>query len=431
MSTAHFNRYLLAFIQASPTPFHAVKNMREQLIAAGFAELKEGDAWDLQQGKRYVLTRNDSSMIAFVYGQQNIIEKGIRMVGAHTDSPCLRVKPNPDINSAGYWQLGVEVYGGVLLNPWFDRELGLAGRVSVLDVLGNLHHVLIDFEKAMGMIPSLAIHLDREVNKNHSINAQKDLPVLLGLVDKEQGNDFSALVLQQVIKQYPELNALKIMDCELSFYDMQAGSVYGAREEFIASARLDNLLSCYAGLNALLEADGSQSCVLLCSDHEEVGSESVAGAEGTFLNSFLQRLLPDVEDYNRAISHSMLVSADNAHGVHPNFTEKHDANHGPIINAGPVIKVNATQRYASNSETQSIFRLLCEINHIPVQNFVVRSDMACGSTIGPITATGIGVRAVDVGVPTFAMHSIRETAGSSDAQQLYLALKAFNHLENV
>jgi aspartyl aminopeptidase len=222
-----------------------------------------------------------------------------------------------------------------------------------------------------------------------------------------------------------------LLDVELSFYDMQPGSIYGMHQEFIASARLDNLLSCFAGLQAVLSADGEQSCLFVATDHEEVGSASSAGADGNFLSSFLQRVLTTQEAFSRVMYRSMLISADNAHGVHPNYSEKHDANHGPLLNAGPVIKVNANQRYASNSETQSIFRLLCESNNIPVQNFVVRCDMACGSTIGPIAASNLGVRTIDVGVPTFAMHSIRETAGAKDAFYLYQAVKAFNALPKV
>lgn len=424
MSAANFNDDLLAFINASPTPFHAVANLRDMLLSAGFAELHEGDAWQLQAGQRYLLTRNGSSIIAFVYGRQPLVEHGIRLVGAHTDSPCLRVKPNPDIKSAGYAQLGVEVYGGALLNPWFDRELSLAGRVAVLDGQGGLQHVLVDFARPIGMIPSLAIHLDREVNRTRSINAQTDLPVLLGLLPAEGKLAFADVLLQQVRAEHPALDAARVVDFEMSFYDVQPGAMYGINNEFIAAARLDNLLSCFVGLQALLEADGEQSCLLICTDHEEVGSGSACGADGTMLNNFLQRLLPGAEDFIRTINRSLLVSADNAHGIHPNFAARHDANHGPLLNAGPVIKMNASQRYASTSETQALFRVLCDSNNIPVQSFVVRSDMACGSTIGPITATNLGVRTVDVGVPTFAMHSIRETAGSKDAWYLCQALKA-------
>lgn len=425
MPATSFNNDLLQFIYQSPTPFHATAKMKKKLLSQGFQLLSESEAWQLIPGNKYIVTRNDSSLLAFIYGKKPLLENGIRLVGGHTDSPCLRVKPNADIKTAGYWQVGVEVYGGALLNPWFDRELGLAGRVSVLDSDEKLHHLLINFENPIGMIPSLAIHLDREANKNRSINAQKELPVLLGAIDNLQYPDFHALLMHQLHHQYPDLSLDKVLDFEMSFYDTQPGTIYGVNNDYMASARFDNLLSCYVGLQALISADTEQSCLLICSDHEEIGSTSAVGADGTFLTNFLQRLLPDVESYQRVIAHSMLVSADNAHGIHPNFTEKHDINHGPLLNAGPVIKVNANHRYASTSETQSTFRALCEAHDIPVQTFVVRSDMGCGSTIGPITASQLGVRTVDVGVPTFAMHSIRETAGTKDAWYLYQVLQQF------
>ena len=436
MNSSHaFNQDLIAFIQASPTPFHATAEMQRRLLEAGFKQLHENEKWQLSPGNKYLLTRNDSSIIAFVYGDNDLPESGLRMVGAHTDSPCLRVKPNADLHRNGYWQVGVEVYGGVLLNPWFDRELSLAGKVSFLDAAKKLHHKLINFKTAIGMVPSLAIHLDREANQNRSINAQTDLPVLLSMLPDESAEkpNFKQLVLEQLKREHADLQAVEILDYELGFYDVQPGSAYGVKEEFLAASRLDNLLSCYVGLQSILQAseNSSQSCLLICNDHEEVGSASAAGAQGPMLSNFLHRLVPDQEDYLRCITQSMMISADNAHALHPNFADKHDAKHGPKINAGPVIKINANQRYASNTETQSIFRALCSLHDIPLQSFVVRSDMGCGSTVGPITATELGVKTLDIGVPTFAMHSIRETAGSLDAQYLFQALNAFFALESV
>jgi len=354
------------------------------------------------------------------------------MAGAHTDSPCLKVKPNPEIINNHYLQLGVEVYGGVLLNPWFDRDLSLAGRVSYLNEDRQIEHQLIDLEKAIAVIPSLAIHLDREANDKRTINKQKHLaPVLMKLPESstEDEADFNSLLLQIVntglSKDDSTGKAEKILDYELSFYDVQSPAVVGLHDDFIASARLDNLLSCYTGLLALLDNEGSQNTLLVCNDHEEVGSMSAAGAQGPFLKSVLRRLCESEEDLSRMLACSLMISADNAHGIHPNFADKHDPNHGPIMNEGPVIKVNANQRYASNSETSAMFKHLCELADVPVQSFVVRSDMACGSTIGPITAAELGVRTVDVGVPTFAMHSIRELAGRWDAFYLYRVLKQY------
>lgn len=421
-----FNAGLIDFIATSPTPFHAVETMAQRLSAAGFIALKENSSWQLEQGQGYFVTRNDSSIVAFIYGEQDLATTGIRLVGAHTDSPCLKVKPNPVLKQSGYFQLGVEVYGGVLLNPWFDRDLSLAGRISYQTSQGELKSALINFERAIAIIPSLAIHLDREANKNRSINAQQDIAPLLSLASSAP--DFHTLLIEQLNAEHKGIDVAKVLDYELSFYDVQRGAQIGLEQEFVSCARLDNLLSCYVGLESMLAAyeEGREyTSLLICSDHEEVGSASAAGAQGPLLLNILERLLPEVESRSHCIHHSMLISVDNAHGIHPNFAAKHDANHGPLLNAGPVIKINANQRYASNSETQARFRYLAEQVDEPLQAFVVRQDMACGSTIGPITATETGINTIDIGVPTFGMHSIRETAGSADAFALYKILLAF------
>lgn len=431
MNTMHdqnqFNQGLLDFLHASPTPFHATTQMAHQLQQAGFIALHEGDAWQLESGQRYFVTRNDSSIIAFVYGKRPLLETGIRMVGAHTDSPCLKVKPQPELNRRGYFQLGVEVYGGALLAPWFDRDLSLAGRVSYRDGSHTIRSVLINFVDPVATIPSLAIHLDREVNRNRSINAQKDIvPLLLQLNEKDaQTPDFRALLLAHIQREYPQLDAAQVLDYEISLYDTQAPALVGWQQDFIASARLDNLLSCYIGLQALLQSDPEVTSLLICTDHEEIGSTSTCGARGPMLQQFLERLVPDTDTRVRVLDRSLMVSADNAHGIHPNFSDRHDENHGPLLNRGPVIKVNANQRYATNSETSAIFRVLCDQAQVPVQSFVSRTDMECGSTIGPLTAAEVGVKTLDVGVPTFAMHSIRELAGSLDAWYLYRVLSGF------
>lgn len=427
MQLAEFNQELFAFLRCSPTPFHAVEQMSIRLRAAGFIELQEQDDWQLSAGK-YFVTRNGSSIVAFNKAESAVLDSGFRMVGAHTDSPCLKVKPAPELLRQGYFQLGVEVYGGALLNPWFDRDLSLAGRVSFKSADDTVASVLIDFQRPIATIPSLAIHLDREANDNHSINAQKDIPPIV--MQAEETVDFRQLLLAQVLEQHPDCNAQQVLDYELSFYDCQAPSLVGFKQEFIAAARLDNLLSCFIGLQALLTAD-QQHCVLVCNDHEEVGSQSAAGAQGPMLRSVLRRLVNDDNELTRAIDRSMMISADNAHGIHPNFSDRHDADHGPLLNKGAVIKLNANQRYATNSETSALFRHWCELEQQPVQSFVVRSDLGCGSTIGPITAGGLGVKTLDIGVPTFAMHSIRELAGSSDAFSLYKILSRFNHSDNV
>jgi aspartyl aminopeptidase len=425
MNDNEFNEGLMEFIEFSPTPFHAVQTIIGRMECMGYQQLFESEEWKLEKGGAYYVTRNDSSIIAFKLGTKEVIDTGIKMVGAHTDSPCLKVKPQPEIVSNGYFQLGVEVYGGALLNPWFDRDLSLAGRVNYLDDDDEIIQILINFENPIAVIPSLAIHLDRDANSIHSVNAQKDIPpVLLKLPNKDKP-DFKAMLLQLLKSQYDVDDAKEILDYELSFYDVQPPALVGLHQDFVASARLDNLLSCYTGLMGLFKAGDEGTSMLVCNDHEEVGSASSAGAQGPFLKSVLERIAGVGESLTRVIDQSMLISADNAHGVHPNFADKHDGNHGPIINNGPVIKTNANQRYASNSETSAIFRHLCQKADVPVQSFVVRSDMACGSTIGPITASEIGVKTLDVGVPTFGMHSIRELAGYWDAYYLYRVLKEF------
>jgi len=424
MHKQDFTHGLLDFIAQSPAPFHAVQSMVVLLEAAGFQRLTEKEQWVVEQGEvagRYFVTRNDSSIIAFEI-KQPLVKHGIRMVGAHTDSPCLKVKPNPEIRQQGYLQLGVEVYGGVLLNPWFDRDLSLAGRVSYLDDNSQLKHLLVDWKKAIAVIPSLAIHLDREANDKRTINKQKHLPPVLMRVS-DHTTSLHEILLEMVNEQGAK--ASSVLDYELSFYDTQAPAIVGLNDDFIASARLDNLLSCYTGLMALIHGDNTQNTLLVCNDHEEVGSVSAAGAQGNFLESVLSRLVNDSEQVSRMMASSLMVSVDNAHAIHPNFADKHDANHGPIINEGPVIKMNANQRYASNSETSALFKQWCQQADVPVQSFVVRSDMGCGSTIGPISANNLGVRTVDVGVPTFAMHSIRELAGRKDAFYLYQVLQQY------
>ena len=414
MDKSQFNQSLIDFLNAAPTPFHAVQVMADKLLDAGFKELHEENQWNTEPGK-YFVTRNQSSIIAFNLGSTELRKSGIRIVGAHTDSPCLKAKPRPNRNKLGYHQIGVEVYGGVLLNPWFDRDLSLAGRVTHKSTEGKLQNTLIDLKKPIAIIPSLAIHLDRDANNNRKVNPETDMaPVLL-----QSEADYS---LEELIA--PHINDHEILATELSFYDTNPAAVIGERDQFLASARLDNLLSCFTGLTSLVEADNNHTNLLVCNDHEEVGSASFSGAEGTFLRDVLERITNPGEDRRRTFARSLLISTDNAHGIHPNYPDKHESNHGPILNKGPTVKFNANQRYATNSETAGYFKALCQSVDVPIQEFVNRADMACGSTIGPITAKEIGVKTLDVGVPTFAMHSIRELAGTEDAYNLMLALKA-------
>jgi aspartyl aminopeptidase len=430
-----FNAELLAFLRESVTPFHAVAAMRRRLQAAGFVPLSEDQPWRLEPGGRYFLLRNGSSVVAFIWGSEHPPLEGMRMVGAHTDSPCLMVKPNPERLRQGCFQLGVEVYGGALLNPWFDRDLSLAGLVSYADGDGRLRTALVDFEQPVAFIPSLAIHLDREANNSRKVNPQTDILPVLSLHSEAGSEPVLRQLLAERLSGAGEPVA-QVLDYELCLYDSQPAALVGLQRELISGARLDNLLSCFMGLSALLSCDGRQSALLACNDHEEVGSTSAVGALGPMLRTLLARVAGagsgseagDEAALAALIERSMLISADNAHAIHPNFADRHDDRHGPRMNAGPVIKLNANQRYATTSQTAGLFRLLAAQEEVPVQSFVVRTDMPCGSTIGPLTAATLGVRTLDVGVPTLGMHSIRELAGAADSWALTRVLRAFmNH----
>ncbi|DAB28832.1 MAG: M18 family aminopeptidase [Sulfurimonas sp. RIFOXYD12_FULL_33_39] len=417
MTKQDFNEGLLGFLDASPTPFHATQNMAGMFANAGFIKLHEEQKWKLEKGKKYYVTRNDSSIIAFTCTQ----DKNYVMVGVHTDSPNLKLKPNPIIKEHGVVKFGVEPYGGVLLNPWFDRDLSLAGRVTYLDSNNMIKDALIDAKKPIAIIPSLAIHLERDANSSKSINAQTDISPILSTSDEFNFDEF--LKEQLKISGIPDVKELYAN--ELSLYDTQNASFVGLNNDFIASARLDNLLCCYVGMLSICSID-DKPMLFIASDHEEVGSESTSGAGGSFLENTLRRLYPDYEEYMQMIRSSLMISADNAHAIHPNFPSKHDSKHAPHINKGSVIKVNSNQRYASNSKTISRFMNVASSLSEPIQSFVTRSDMGCGSTIGPITASRLGIDTIDVGLPTFAMHSIRELCGSDDAHSLYKIILGFS-----
>lgn len=418
MTKEDFNEGLLGFLDASPTPFHATLNMNMMLSNAGFIELNEVDKWSLKKGSKYFVTRNDSSIIAFTYPESS----KYTMVGAHTDSPNLKLKPNPVTKEHGVVKFGVEPYGGLLLNPWFDRSLSVAGRVSYLDSADTLQSTLINVQKSIATIPSLAIHLDDKANKDRTVNKQTDISPILTTNDDFDFDDF---IKWQLAKNEIH-DAKELYANELSFYDTQKASYIGLHDDFIASARLDNLLSCYVGLLSICSVESSTPMLFIASDHEEVGSESTSGAGGSFLENTLRRMYSDYDEYMQMIRSSIMISADNAHAIHPNYPAKHDSKHAPYINKGSVIKVNANQRYASNSTTISRFMNVAKKLNEPYQEFVTRSDMGCGSTIGPITATRLGIDTLDVGLPTFAMHSIRELCGSDDAYSLYKIFTEFD-----
>ena len=420
MNKEDFNSGLLGFLDASPTPFHATRNMSMMFENAGFEKLHETQKWNLVEGHKYYLTRNDSSIIAFTYPKH---EKNYVMVGAHTDSPNLKLKPNAILQEHGVVKFGVEPYGGLLLNPWFDRDLSLAGKVSYLDSQHQIRSALIDVQKAIATIPSLAIHLDDKANKERTINKQTDIAPIMTTNNDFNFDDF----LKWQLSKLDILDVQELYAHELSFYDTQKSAFLGLHDDFIVSARLDNLLSAYIGMLSICSIEASKPMLFIANDHEEVGSESVAGAAGSFLENTLHRMFGDYDEYMQMIRSSLFISADNAHAIHPNYPNKHEPEHAPKINAGVVIKINANQRYASSSSTISRFMKMASLLQEKTQNYVVRSDMGCGSTIGPITASRLGIDTVDVGLPTWGMHSIRETAGSDDAHSLYKIFTAFQN----
>ena len=409
---------LLAFLAASPTPFHAVDQARRRLDAAGFRGLDESDAWDQLAPGAYYVTSSGTNLIGFVLPDGP--RSQFRIIGAHTDSPNLRLKPNAEYSNEGYAQLGVEVYGGALLNSWLDRDLGLAGRVLVRGGDDAIVSRLVGIDRPLLRIPQLAIHLDRDVNdKGLVLNRQDHLAPVLGL---------GASSLAQLVAEAAGVDADRVVGRELMVFDLAAPTIGGQSGEFIFSARLDNLAMCHAALAVLLGA--ATSCpetipVIALFDHEEVGSASAAGAGSAVLPRVLERLVADREAFHRACARSTCVSADMAHAVHPNYASKHDPRHRPQLNGGPVIKSNAQQRYATTATTAAMFAQLCRDEDVPVQYYAHRTDLPCGSTIGPITSTLLGIATVDVGSATLSMHSAREMAGSRDPELMTRALARY------
>jgi aspartyl aminopeptidase len=417
---------LLDFIDASPSPWHAVATAEQQLIVKGFVRLDESASWNLQTGGRYFVVRGGSSLIAFVLGQKALAESGYRIVGAHTDSPGLRLKPRAAHACEGHVRLGVEVYGGPILATFTDRDLSLAGRVNVRAGQG-FETRLLRFDAPLVRLPNLAIHMNREVNEQGlKLHKQNELPLLLGQLQEgiAADNQFMGHVAETLgVAQQDILNS------EFNVYDTQKGVFWGAKQEFIADSQLDNLASCHAALTALLaveQPDATTMCALF--DHEEVGSGSAVGAGGSFVSDILSRIEAglglDEEARHRAMANSFFISADMAHAYHPNFPAAYEPNHKVMVNAGPVIKTNASQRYSTGADTAARFLLLCENAGVPCQQYAHRSDLGCGSTIGPIVAARLGMPSIDVGAPMWAMHSIRESAGVLDHSYMTAAFTA-------
>lgn len=416
---------LLNFIDASPSPWHAVSNTEQRLVKYGFKQLNEADTWSLEAGGSYYVVRGGASIIAFTLGQSPLIETGFRMVGAHTDSPGLRLKPHAAYSSDGLIRIGVEVYGGPILATFTDRDLSMAGRVVTNSRNGVQTH-LIKFDDALMRLPNLAIHMNREVNdKGLKLNKQTELPLLFGQSEDGMEADQQFLVL---IATQLNIKPEDILTFELNVFDTQKGVIWGASQEFIANSQLDNLASCHAAINALTSSKSPQSTIVCALfDHEEVGSESATGASGSFLADVIKRITAtqklDEEARLRALAKSFFVSADMAHAYHPNHPGSYEPCHHVQVNHGPVIKTNANQRYSTNAETAARFIKLCESANVPYQQYSHRTDLGCGSTIGPIIASGLGVASVDVGSAMWAMHSLRESAGVLDQSYMIAVLQ--------
>jgi aspartyl aminopeptidase len=410
---------LRSFVDASPSPFHAVAELSRRLLAAGFTELVEGDAWAVVPSGQHFVIRH-GSLIAFRVGSAPAAEAGLRLVGAHTDSPTFKVRPHSDVRQAGYRLVGVEPYGGGLWHTWLDRELTVAGRVA----LRGGRTALVRLPGAPLRLPSLAIHLDRSVRDELTLDPQRELvPVWSGDLDTEPG--FTAALAAAA-----GAPAEDVVAHDLVLADTQPASTAGADGTWIAAPRLDDQACCHSGLTALIAAPaGARTQLLVCNDHEEVGSGSASGARGSFLDDVVRRLVAltdpgDPQALPRTIARSRLVSADMAHAVHPTRSDRHEPAHQPRLGGGPVLKVNANQAYATDAASGGWFAERCAAAGVPVQWFVTRADLPSGSTIGPLTATRLGIPTVDVGAPMLAMHSCRELASALDVPLMVDALTA-------
>jgi aspartyl aminopeptidase len=411
---------LLTMLGASPSPYHAVATLQARLTDAGFRELAEHDAWTDVSGKCFV-TRG-GALIAWVADKADPVSAGFHIIGAHTDSPNLRIKPNAAASSVGYRQLAVEIYGGALNNSWLDRDLGVSGRL----VLSDGTTALVKVDRAIARVTQLAIHLDREVNeKGLVLDKQLDMLPIAGL-GEHNSDAFDTWIATQAGVDPSTVHAHDLM-----FHDLTPPGLLGLDGEFIVSARIDNLFSCWAAVEALLAAPTASGRIPMVAlfDHEEVGSSSTTGAAGPLLEIVINRINAafglSTDEAARAMHASSCLSSDMAHAVHPSYADRHEPGHRPLPNAGPVLKVNANQRYATSAIGAARFRAACERVDVPIQTFVSRNSQPCGSTIGPITATRLGIETIDVGCAMLSMHSARELCGTADAATYLRALTSY------
>ena len=409
------------FLDLSTSPFHAVNNAKEILLQNGFVEVLETDDWEY--GSQRNFTIRDGSLIAWAIPTHCAPENGFRIVGAHTDSPNLRIKPIQRYPENTFAQLSIEVYGSPLLNSWLDRDLGISGRVVLRSDPSK--HVLFSTDGAICRIPQLAIHLDREVNiSGLKLNPQSHLAPIWA--DAQQ----DSITFNKWLGTQLSLSEDEIVAWDLMLHDCQKSDYLGANKEWLVSARIDNLVSCYAAVCSLIEGVDESQCkipVVCLFDHEEVGSVSAGGASGRFLVGILDRLLSGITNEARAkaFANSLCLSVDGAHATHPNYSERHDTDHLVMLNGGIVIKRNANQRYATDAIGEAIAKNICDQLHIPHQVFSNRNDLSCGSTIGPTTAANLGIRTIDVGIPQLSMHSVREICGVEDQNYLRSFTKSF------
>ena len=423
---------LVDFLYDSPSACHGVKATKKILDENGFIEIKETDKWDLQAKGKYYVIKNDSALIAFEIGTGDIEETGLRLIGAHTDVPGFRIKPNPQMISEGkYVKLNTEVYGGPILHTWFDRPLSIAGKVSLKGASPLKPETrLVNINKPLLIIPSLAIHMNREVNEGFKINRQVDTLPLLGLInDKLEKEDYLMNILAEELK----VNKEDILNFELGLYEYEKGMLIGMNEELISSGRFDDLWMVYAGIKALVDSRENEATkVMICIDNEEIGSLTAEGANSTLLNNILERIAlglgKDREGYYRALANSIMISADLAHAVHPNLGDKHDPTNRPVLEGGPVLKIAASGSYSTDSFNGAVFAGVCEAAGVPFQKFVNRSDVRGGTTIGPVTAANLTIPVIDMGAPVLGMHSIRELASVKDN---YYTIKAFTEFFNL
>lgn len=420
MSSNHVKQ-LFKFIENSPSCFHAIKTITEELKNEGFVEIKEKDTWQIEKGKKYYVTRNLSSVIAFKIPQNDF--KSFHIVASHSDSPTFKIKENAEIEVKNkYVKLNTEKYGGMICSTWFDRPLSIAGRILVKENNAVKTH-LVNIDKDLVIIPNLAIHMNREVNDGYTYNAQIDMLPLYG-------DNSSKGSLMKTIAKEAEVEEESILDTDLFLYNRMNGTKIGSNEEYISSPRLDDLECAFTSLSAFLSENTSNSASVYCVfDNEEVGSGTKQGADSTFLYDVLRRINISLgkteEDYYRLISSSFMVSADNAHALHPNYTDKSDLTNKVYMNDGIVIKYNANQKYTTDAVSASIFKTICDSVDVPYQTFTNRSDILGGSTLGNISNAHVSLNTIDIGLAQLAMHSTYETAGAKDVTYMIDAIKAF------